>query len=332
MAPTHTTSSHHYTVACLTGSGVGPEVMAEGSRALAEVSALHGFRIDEIHPPFGDEALCRSGRPLPSSTLQAAREADAVLVAGSSQPAFEGVKTELDPSTLVVYSQLHGGRELTLFAPFGSGSEEWTIARGFESAKARAGRIASVGIDDVWRRRVERQAEEHAGVVVDHLTLAEAVRHLATSLRPLRADSPELMIVAPPIVDALLEVAQIGGGGHPAAVALMGHERPGLFCPMHDSGRDGGQGTAHDSAGQGVADPSEMLLAAALLLREGLGRHAAAATLEAGIACARRGPVGTPDRAESGSLASGTREFVDVVLGLLPGSRRDTEFALGGPA
>ena len=46
-----------YTVACLAGDGVGPELMAEASRALAEVSRLHGFEVDDIHVPFGTEAF-----------------------------------------------------------------------------------------------------------------------------------------------------------------------------------------------------------------------------------------------------------------------------------
>ena len=36
-----------YTVACLSGDGIGPEVMAEASRALAYVSRMHGFGIAE---------------------------------------------------------------------------------------------------------------------------------------------------------------------------------------------------------------------------------------------------------------------------------------------
>src|SRR5262249_12092909 len=76
------TAGQRYVVACLAGDGIGPEVMAEASRALGEVSSLHGFRIDEVHPPFGGEALSRAGHPLPPATRQATLTADAVLVAG----------------------------------------------------------------------------------------------------------------------------------------------------------------------------------------------------------------------------------------------------------
>ena len=40
---TVTMSASSYTVACLGGDGIGPELMAEASRALAEAGRLHGF-------------------------------------------------------------------------------------------------------------------------------------------------------------------------------------------------------------------------------------------------------------------------------------------------
>ena len=51
-----------YTIACLSGHGIAPEVMAEASRALARVSGLHGFQIRETHPPFASESRTQSGR------------------------------------------------------------------------------------------------------------------------------------------------------------------------------------------------------------------------------------------------------------------------------
>ena len=44
--------SRQYTIACLAGDGVGPELMAEASRTLAAVSHLHGFGVTELHLPF----------------------------------------------------------------------------------------------------------------------------------------------------------------------------------------------------------------------------------------------------------------------------------------
>lgn len=307
-----------YVVACLAGNGIGPEVMAQASRALAEVSALHGFQVEELHLPFAGEALTRSGHPLPAVTRRSALAADAVLVAGSTQPALESLRAELDLATVVVRAQLVDGGDLTVFAPFEADADDWTVERAFASAEARTGRIVSVGVDDAWRERVDRHATDHDVVVVRHLTLAEALHELVES-----PGSLGVVVTEGVLVDALTEVARLGNRGrHPTATGLLSRTGPGLFSPTH--------GSAHDIAGQGVANPSEMLLAAALLLGEGVGRRSAAETLEGSVATAMLRPGGTPDRALSGSLASGTREFVDVVLGLLPGARRDTEFALGG--
>ena len=70
-----------YSVACLSGDGIGPEMTAEASRALAEVSRMHGFVIEEVHMPFGGDAVRRFGHPLPTATRAACLDADAVLVA-----------------------------------------------------------------------------------------------------------------------------------------------------------------------------------------------------------------------------------------------------------
>ena len=105
------------------------------------------------------------------------------------------------------------------------------------------------------------------------------------------------------------------------ATGLLSPTGPSLFGPSH--------GSALDIAGQGVANPSEMLLAASLMLGEGFGRRAAAETLERSVGGALSSGFSTPDMASAG-VAATTREFVDVVLSLLPSARRDTEFALGG--
>ena len=306
-----------YVVACLAGNGIGPEVMAEASRALAEVSSLHGFCVDEVHPPFAGEAMTRDGHPLPPTTRRATLAAEAILVAGSSQPALEGVKAELDLAATVVRTQIADGGDVTVFAPLQDGMEDWTVERAFGSARVHDGRLVSVAVDDAWTARVDRVAESHPGVVVRHLTLAQALHELSASPSSLRVVVTEHLLA-----DALADAPRLRGSRSRTATGFLCASGPSLFGPTH--------GSAHDIAGQGVANPTEMLLAVALLLGEGLGRHAAAETLEGSVAAALRRPARTPDLTDGGRLAAGTREFVDVVLGLLPGARRDTEFAFEG--
>ena len=70
-------------MACLAGDGVGPELMAETSRVFAEVARLHAFHLDDVHLPFGGEALTRYGHPLPQST----REVSAMSSGPTPSPA-----------------------------------------------------------------------------------------------------------------------------------------------------------------------------------------------------------------------------------------------------
>ena len=113
-----------YTVACLSGDGIGPELMAEASRAIAEAGRLHGFRVDEVHAPFAGEAVSRYGHPLPSPTRAACRESHAVLVALTREPALEGVKAELDLTWRVQRVRLPDG-DLAIVSPSSVGSMIW---------------------------------------------------------------------------------------------------------------------------------------------------------------------------------------------------------------
>src|SRR4029078_4246499 len=103
--------ARRYKIACLAGDGIGPELMAEASRAVAAVSHLHGFVVDEAHVPFGGAPVRRFEPPLPPATREACREADAVLIAATREPALEGVKAELDLTWRVTRVRLPPERE-----------------------------------------------------------------------------------------------------------------------------------------------------------------------------------------------------------------------------
>jgi 3-isopropylmalate dehydrogenase len=74
-----------------------------------------------------------------------------------------------------------------------------------------------------------------------------------------------------------------------------------------------------------VANPSGILLAASLMLGEGLGERAAARTLERAVSHALASGARTADLEGSGPAAT-TRDFTDVVLDLMPSARTDVEF------
>ena len=59
--------NHQQKIACLAGDGVGPELMAEATRALARVSQLHSLALDERAPAVrgrGGDALRPSAAAL----------------------------------------------------------------------------------------------------------------------------------------------------------------------------------------------------------------------------------------------------------------------------
>jgi 3-isopropylmalate dehydrogenase len=307
-------SRKRYRIACLAGDGVGPELMAEASRALSEVSRLHGFTVDEVHAPFGGEAVSRFGHALPPATRAAYRGADAVLVASTRESAIEGVKADLDLSWRITRVRISAGGDIAVVSPLAAESRGLAVERAFELARSRRGRITSVGGDDAWSEVVASVAERHGGLLVESLPLEAALPELVTA--------PEqfcVLVTDEPFALALSDMAAFGREPSERTVASgrLAEHGPGIFGPTH--------GSAPDIAGQGVANPSGLLLAAALMLGEGLGERAAGRTLERAVTDAVDSGVRTADLAGSG-VAATTRSFTDAVLELLPGARTDTEF------
>lgn len=75
-----------YTIAVLGGDGIGPEVAAEAVRVLRVVAPEVGIGFDFQDHPAGAGVYLREGDPLPASTLDACRSADAVLLGAMGLP------------------------------------------------------------------------------------------------------------------------------------------------------------------------------------------------------------------------------------------------------
>jgi 3-isopropylmalate dehydrogenase len=310
--------SRQYTVACLAGEGVGAELMAEATRALRAVSELHGFTLDELHVPFGSESFSRSGHRLPAETRVACGRADAILVGVARDTALKGLAAELDLRARVARVRT-GGTDVVVVTPFGTDSERWAVERAFRLADARRGSVTAVGVDERWRALVDEAAGRHEPTVVEHMAFAEALVQLAPA-----ATLADVVLAEGPFGEALEGLVASGANGSRviAGGRLAGHG-PGLFFPLH--------GAAFPIAGLGVANPNGMLLAAALMLGEGLGERAAARTLVRAASDAVGAGVLTSDMMSTG-VAATTREFVDVVLGELLRARRDVEYFMESPA
>jgi 3-isopropylmalate dehydrogenase len=302
-----------FTVACLSGDGIGPELMAEASRALAEAGRLHRFRIEEIHVPFAGEAVSRYGHPLPAETRAACRRSHAVLVALTREPALDGVMTELDLTWRVQRVRLPDG-DIAVVSPLDDQMEPFVVRRAFDLARSRKARVAAVGDGPTWSTFVSWEADRHPGVEVERLSLNEALPRLMSA-----PDGFCVVVTQRSHAELVSDLAAASlNGSRIVASGRLSRTGPGIFGPTH--------GSAPDIAGQGVANPSGILLAASLMLSEGLGRQAAGRTLERAVSTALASGVRTADLAGQGPAAT-TRDFMDAVLELMPTTRTDVEFA-----
>ncbi len=292
------------TIACLAGDGVGPELMAAATRALDRVAELHSLQLDDKHLPFGAEAVTRTGHPLPPETRAGYRHVDAILVASPGNPALDGVKADLELAWRVARVQLGDSGDLVITGPVGEWGNRIALARAFSSTAARRGRVLCVGESADWRAAVEAERARWSGLEVEEASLAQALVRLR--------EQPELLdvvVTESHLVDAIVDTAaHFAGSQASVAQAWLPNEGPGVFFP--------GASEPDDVAGFGVVDPRGMLLAASLMLAEGLKRRSASRTLERAVEAAERrdAPVGAD-----------TRSFTDAVIDLLPQSRVDLE-------
>jgi isocitrate/isopropylmalate dehydrogenase len=283
-----------YTVACLARHGIGPEVMAAASRAVDAASRAHGFSVHEEHVPFGADAMMRFGHPFPLSSRRAVLSADAILVASEGGEALDALEDELDLRASISRVRFEQAAELSVLAPLSDDAWEWTLEESFSLARSSRGRIALVGVDARWTEPLAAVRGRHDGLDLEQLQPGEAMRALA--LTPRRFD----VVVCPTeLVDSAASLAACTAQGRATAWGRLAAGGPGVFGAEH--------GAAEELAGQDVADPASMLLAASLMLGEGLGERTAAATLSAAAGRARASR-------EQGS----TQALADLVVAQVP--------------
>jgi 3-isopropylmalate dehydrogenase len=286
-------------VACVTGAGTAPELMAEAVLALDAVARLHGLGIEETHVTFGGVAVARGGQSVPALTRAAILAADAVLVAGAEEPALAEIMRELDLRAQVTRVRFGPRDDIAFVSPFAPGSEQWTIEAAFRIAESRTMRIAAVG-DGPWNDLVDAVAAHHEHVRVEHLS-----PKLALPLAAFNASRFDVALVAPAWAEPMVEIAAAPATARVAAHGLLAEHGPSLFVPSADGG--------FALAGSGVANPSSMLLAAAMMLEHGLNAPAAGATLAGAVSAVLVDGPQTPDLLLHGVGAT-SREFTSRVV------------------
>ena len=97
-------------IVLLPGDGIGPEITAVARQLLEKVSSDHGFELIFEQQPMGGAGIDACGAPLPESTLNACKSADAVLLAAIGSPRFDTLPREQRPETGLL--ALRSGLEL----------------------------------------------------------------------------------------------------------------------------------------------------------------------------------------------------------------------------
>ncbi|MEM9013277.1 MAG: isocitrate/isopropylmalate family dehydrogenase [Pseudomonadota bacterium] len=319
-----------FRIALLPGDGVGPEVMAPTRALLNRIAASSGaFEFAWQTRPAGAAHFQATGEALPASTLDAARAADAILLAAMGDPAVRYPDgREITPQiTLRMELGLYAGvrpvrpipgarpvladpraaamdfvilRESTegLFAPSAPGTRSGddearetmvitrrTSAQLFDFAFRLAGRRAG------QRRRQGRVTSvDKANVFQAFAFWREVFWQRAEGFPEVSADTAYVdafamrMVNRPWEIDVAVTENMFGDILSDLGAALMG----GLgFAPSADIGRDHAvfqpcHGSAPDIAGQGIANPTAMILSAAMMLEWLAERHDVPAAEEAG--------------------------------------------------
>ncbi len=305
------------------GDGIGPEVSRATLRVLEAVSRRFGIGFEPVLCEAGDEAARRRGTPLPEETLRKAREVGVVLKGPVGETAGEvvtvlrrelgtfaavrpaktlpGVKPRCGkPLDVVIVRELLEGlyvqteyvdvveEGFAVALRVASRREVEKVARlAARIAKGRRGLVAIVHKANVLRgtcglfRRVARRILEEEGVTTEEYYVDAAAALLVRT--PERFD---VMLTPNLFGDILSDLAsELAGSLGLSPSANLG-EKTGIFEPVH--------GAAFDIAGMGIANPTAMILSAAMML-DWLGYRDAARAVEKALEDALASGARTPD-------------------------------------
>lgn len=111
-----------FSVACLPGDGIGPEVVSEAMRVLDAVATKYGFALEYQTVLAGGVAYDATGTPFPDATRDACDAADAILFGAVGGPAYDNLAWDKRPEAALLairkrYDLFANLRPILLYPP-----------------------------------------------------------------------------------------------------------------------------------------------------------------------------------------------------------------------
>jgi isocitrate dehydrogenase (NAD+) len=282
-------------VTLLPGDGIGPEIAA----SVVEILEAAGTPIDWERHEAGEEALRLHGDPLPPSVLEAVRRNGVCLKGPVTTPVGRGFKSvnvrlrqaldlyanlrpvktlpgvvgRFDPVDIVVVREntedLYSGLEHVVVPGVVESIKVIT-----ERASTRIARFAFEHARATGRKRITAVHKANIMKLSDGLFL-DCFRRVAEEYQDIGADDVIVdaacmrLVMAPSRFDVLLLPNLYGDIISDLAAGLVGGlgVTPGANLGLTGAVFESVHGSAPDIAGQGIANPTALLLSAVMMLR-----------------------------------------------------------------
>ncbi|WP_137601490.1 3-isopropylmalate dehydrogenase [Paucilactobacillus nenjiangensis] len=340
-------------ITALAGDYIGPEIMAAGQKVLATVAKNQNFDYQITDMPFGGDAIDKTGDPLPQETIDASKNADAILLAAIGGPKWDKAPRRPEQGLLQIRQELNLFANIRptkitpammKFSPLKQEKPvDFVIVRELTSGiyfgtpreKHDEYALDTMRYTRTEIERIARLAFEMASKRRNHVTLVDKANVLDTSKfwREITAevaqefpnvtydqsyvDAASMKIIASPEqFDVILTENLFGDILSDEAAQTTGSLGT---IPSMSKGIDGPalyepiHGSAPDIAGKGIANPFSMVKSVAMMLANSFDRQDLADQIMTGIDVAVERGIVTPDLGGTATTYEVTATIIDAI-------------------